>query len=161
LFIYFDVDFSSASGLNKLECGLKPALNPRRRPRRDRPIADFIVGGEEADEGQHPWHASLSTNYGDEDMERYDFCGATLISRRAVLTGILKFSYLSLNKAPSYSQFLAAHCIFDVINKIFTEAAHLSVTLGMRNRFNETEAKNQQILTVTVILNAILKQIQR
>jgi len=48
----------------------------------------YIVGGEAANEGQHPWHASISTKFGIADLERYDFCGGTLISNRAVLTGI-------------------------------------------------------------------------
>jgi len=75
--------------LNQFPCGLKPVKKRKsRRPSRATgEVAHFIVGGEAADEGQHPWHASISTNFRIEDLERYDFCGGTLISNRAVLTG--------------------------------------------------------------------------
>jgi len=85
--MYFALDFMPGSGLNEFQCGVKPPLKRKKRPRRGTGDVDFILGGAEVDEGQHPWHASLSTNYGDEVLERYEFCGGTLIAKRAVLTG--------------------------------------------------------------------------
>jgi len=97
----FYLDFMSAkTGLNDVECGLKPPKRRRREMFEMLPQPEFIVGGADAQDEQHPWHASISTNYGDDDFERYDFCGATLISRRAVLTGILY-------KAPPLSIFIS------------------------------------------------------
>jgi len=48
----------------------------------------------------------------------------------------------------NFIYFVAAHCTFDERNKTFMEADHLSVILGMRNRFSASEAKNWQTLTV-------------
>jgi len=58
-------------------CGLRGSDTILRRRRED---TDFIHGGTEVADKQHPWHAALTVN--DEII-----CGGTLISKTAVLTG--------------------------------------------------------------------------
>jgi Trypsin len=74
-------------GLNIDTCGLvaiETGLIVRRIKRstgRKEPL-DFIIGGEAAKEAQFPWHGTVSVIF----EHKYDVCGATLISKNAVLT---------------------------------------------------------------------------
>lgn len=56
------------------------------RVKRDGPheALDHVLGAQRAPVAAYPWHASLS--YDDPSLVP-DFCGATLISKQALLTG--------------------------------------------------------------------------
>ncbi|XP_059488124.1 transmembrane protease serine 11B-like protein [Neocloeon triangulifer] len=91
----------------------------RRRDKRDddkNAHTHFILGGQDADSGQFPWHASLSFIW--NTYELVDFCGATLISRKTLIT--------------------AAHCLFHT-SGLPREASALEVTLGMRQISKDEE----------------------
>jgi len=76
--------FKPGTGLNSLKCGLKPTLNKTIATKTG---SDKIQGGINAEEYQHPWHATLSQIDDTGEITLPDFCGGTLISSRVVLTG--------------------------------------------------------------------------
>jgi len=89
-------DFSSARSLNDLAmCGPIYGANKKRtRSQSGRSIREVVKDaleqvfiGSVTKVGEHPWHASISN----AQAIRYDFCGATLISKRFLVTGILCF----------------------------------------------------------------------
>ena len=57
------VEVNVRTGLNAVGCGVQDANQ------------------------QHPWLATLSTNYGLRQIESFDFCSATLLSNTVLLTG--------------------------------------------------------------------------
>ncbi|XP_059488224.1 enteropeptidase-like [Neocloeon triangulifer] len=99
----------------------------RRRKREAEKALALVTNGENTVRGQHPWHASLSR---ETETERVaDSCGATLISKKVLVT--------------------AAHCLFDVDGSSLN-ARHVDVTLGMHNRSNLQE--NRQKFTAASLV---------
>ena len=85
--------FAKSSNVNvEDECGSLVVVEDRskgRIPRSTsgpREAADFMMNAVDATKGDNPWHASIS--FHDEYLEKYDFCGATLISKRFLITGV-------------------------------------------------------------------------
>ncbi|XP_059488182.1 uncharacterized protein LOC132204000 isoform X2 [Neocloeon triangulifer] len=70
-------------------CGHQPPRRIRRKREEDdedeKERISFVAGGQNADSGQFPWHASLS--FFSDLYEILNFCGATLISQRTLVTG--------------------------------------------------------------------------
>lgn len=76
--------FTAESKLNShVDCGQK--TGNLRALREISQSIYHILNGSNAEPGTHPWHVSLSYQ-GIEAV--YDFCGATLISPTAVITGV-------------------------------------------------------------------------
>ncbi|XP_059488098.1 uncharacterized protein LOC132203944 [Neocloeon triangulifer] len=93
----------------------------RRRKRESGKALPLVTNGENAVRGQHPWHASLSRET--ETGREADICGATLISKKVLVT--------------------AAHCLFDGRGRKL-EAKDVDVNLGMHNRSNSEENLRQK-----------------
>jgi Trypsin len=57
--------------------------------------AEFVAYGTHAQKQEHPWHVSISYR-GDPNNENSnfadDFCGGSLISKQAILTGTISYS---------------------------------------------------------------------
>jgi hypothetical protein len=62
--------------------GSRRRYRPRKRSAPKETI-EHIHGGVRAPVSGYPWHATLSHRL----FEKYDYCGATLISKRAAITG--------------------------------------------------------------------------
>ncbi|XP_059488350.1 serine protease persephone-like [Neocloeon triangulifer] len=99
----------------------------RRRKREAGKALPLVTNGENAVRGDHPWHASVSIKT--ETGRKADSCGATLISKKVLVT--------------------AAHCLFDDDGSSLN-ARHVDVTLGMHNRSNLQE--NRQKLTAASLV---------
>jgi hypothetical protein len=85
--------FEHSSNVNvKDECGL---VKDKSKGRETRSIsapseaADFMINAVNAIHGKNPWHASIS----DRSPLNYDFCGATLISKMFLVTGVCAFNF--------------------------------------------------------------------
>ncbi|XP_059491330.1 uncharacterized protein LOC132205945 isoform X2 [Neocloeon triangulifer] len=103
------IDFGDSQSFE--ECG-KITRRPKRDTADDIESLPFIHNGNNVTtKGKDPWHASLTLHTTIGPI--YDFCGATLISKRALVT--------------------AAHCLYVVGNKRIKEAQMIEVTLGMLN----------------------------
>jgi hypothetical protein len=93
------IDFRRTTALNNLECGViqKAPVTPdgrdNHRTKRNSDInnsTDYIIGGTNAKVTEHPWHTSISYRHTpgqQHESDIYDYCGATLITKQAVLTG--------------------------------------------------------------------------
>ncbi|XP_059476309.1 uncharacterized protein LOC132197201 [Neocloeon triangulifer] len=104
----------------------------RRRGRDDKSQGyGFVLGGVGASRGSAPWHASL-TLFDDAGPAVTDFCGATLVSARALIT--------------------AAHCLFDEDNRMVA-APRLRITLGMNDASNDKETSRQQFMAAEIVLH--------
>jgi hypothetical protein len=84
--------FTKSSNVNvKDECGLLVRVEDRSKGRKERSssgpkeAADFMINAVDATKGDNPWHASISF---DDYPQEYDLCGATLISKRFLITGV-------------------------------------------------------------------------
>ncbi|XP_059483767.1 transmembrane protease serine 11D-like [Neocloeon triangulifer] len=103
-------------------CGRVSGRRSKRVTEEERP-GGLIFNGQNAVRGQHPWHASLSVQMVTGSVE--DSCGATLISKKALVT--------------------AAHCLFDR-EGLPLRASHVDVTLGMYNRSSKAKESSRQTL---------------
>ncbi|XP_059474416.1 serine protease gd-like [Neocloeon triangulifer] len=127
------IDFGAGQSFK--DCGLPAG---RRRSKREEDdddddkapgaITSLVAGGANAVRGQHPWHASVSrlTETGPE----YDVCGATLISKKTLVT--------------------AAHCVF---NPTLIASSDLDVVLGMYNSSKSSEETRQKAKVLRVVVH--------
>ncbi|XP_065346390.1 uncharacterized protein LOC135943668 [Cloeon dipterum] len=80
--------------------------------------------------GHDPWHASLTLHFGSDP--KYNYCGATLISQKALLT--------------------AAHCLFDELGKKLA-ASKVDIHLGMYDFYNAAEESRQNLRAASILIH--------
>ncbi|XP_059487353.1 uncharacterized protein LOC132203536 [Neocloeon triangulifer] len=109
------------------ECGIK--ANQEYFLSEEGDFDDSTFDGRIAEQGGHPWHVSLTRRTGKQPL--IDFCGATIISRKALLT--------------------AAHCFYGK-NGFRFRARDVDVTFGMYNRSSDARDGLQQELQAYRVL---------
>ncbi|XP_059487321.1 phenoloxidase-activating enzyme-like [Neocloeon triangulifer] len=121
------IDFGD--GQSFVNCG--QSVPQRRKREKIGAVAGFILFGEPVKKtSENPWHATLSLRL-DEDFFVKHFCGATLISRRVLIT--------------------AAHCLF-IENKLM-QPEKLEVVLGLLEFSKSNENSRQAVMASNLMVH--------